>query len=388
MTHFEYRGLQTSYIYVENSGDTYHVAASARFVTSSTAIVEADGVSGNSYVIDGRIVSGSDVLNVNSPAAVIVIGETARLQSGNTAVTVEGPDSEVANSGIIKAKNQGIAVYGDHSLARNDGYIGARYGLWGSGDGVLLINGRAGEILSDHAGFDAYADTGEQTRMVNHGLVTAATYAAVGGNSDDTLRNDGTMIGDIDLLEGNDTIDLRGGAFRGQIHGGQGDDRLRTDNAGYHMTEDAGGGRDVVYSSVTYRLNANVEALLLTGSKDINGFGTAQANAIAGNTGDNILRGGGGSDVITGLGGNDRLFGGADADIFDFGNQHGRDTVEDFVQGVDMIYLDQWLPKIGFQTILDHTHDTAQGAMIEFGRHSITIIGLDKAELAATDLHL
>jgi Ca2+-binding RTX toxin-like protein len=73
-------------------------------------------------------------------------------------------------------------------------------------------------------------------------------------------------------------------------------------------------GTDEVRSSVTYRLQENVENLTLTGTAAINGTGNALANAIIGNDAANVLAGLAGNDTLSGLGGNDTLDGGVGAD--------------------------------------------------------------------------
>jgi len=87
--------------------------------------------------------------------------------------------------------------------------------------------------------------------------------------------------------------------------GGAGNDTYTVDNIGDVVTEAAAGGTDIVNSSVTFTLSAEVETLNLTGSAAINGTGNTTANAIVGNSADNILNGGLGNDTLTGGGGND-----------------------------------------------------------------------------------
>jgi len=71
------------------------------------------------------------------------------------------------------------------------------------------------------------------------------------------------------------------------------------------VIEDAGAGIDLVQSSVTFALAANVENLTLTGTAAINGTGNSVANRIVGNGADNVLNGGGGADSMAGGAGND-----------------------------------------------------------------------------------
>ncbi len=70
-------------------------------------------------------------------------------------------------------------------------------------------------------------------------------------------------------------------------------------------------GTDTVESSSSYKLGDNLENLVLTGSKDINGIGNALDNLIEGNIGHNFLIGNDGNDHLLGYGDYDILVGGA-----------------------------------------------------------------------------
>ncbi len=63
------------------------------------------------------------------------------------------------------------------------------------------------------------------------------------------------------------------------------------DSSGDVVTENPGEGNDVVQSSVTYTLSANVETLMLANSSAINGTGNALDNTIIGNGVNNTLAG-------------------------------------------------------------------------------------------------
>ena len=149
----------------------------------------------------------------------------------------------------------------------------------------------------------------------------------------------GTVCNDI--LTGtayNDTID--GKAGYDVMTGGKGDDIYYVDsqcddlhdngnhNSEYHYNggrnnrEDGPGcdgctvdkvvekldeGYDIVYSTASYTMAANVEQLRLLGYGNLNGEGNKLNNAMFGNAGDNLLDGGEGSDILQGGAGCDEL---------------------------------------------------------------------------------
>jgi Ca2+-binding RTX toxin-like protein len=115
--------------------------------------------------------------------------------------------------------------------------------------------------------------------------------------------------------EGADTLD--GGLGADTLIGGAGDDLYIIDDDGEVVTELAADGVDLVQTSVSYTLGANIENLTMTGSAAIGGTGNALGNVIIGNTGGNAL---------SGLGGNDSLAGGAGSDTLDGGT--GSDTLK------------------------------------------------------------
>ena len=51
--------------------------------------------------------------------------------------------------------------------------------------------------------------------------------------------------------------------------------------------------------TVNYALSANVENLVLQGSADLQGYGNGLANAIYGNSGNNLLDGEAGADIMS-----------------------------------------------------------------------------------------
>ena len=127
-----------------------------------------------------------------------------------------------------------------------------------------------------------------------------ATLQGLGGNEIfiGTSGTD-TLVG----RGGNDI--LNGGAGADAMQGGAGNDTYLVDNAGDVVMENASEGTDLVQSSVSFTLGANVDNLTLTGSANINGTGNGDANVITGNSGNNTLDGGVGADTMIGGDGND-----------------------------------------------------------------------------------
>ena len=88
--------------------------------------------------------------------------------------------------------------------------------------------------------------------------------------------------------------------------GGAGNDTYMVDNAGDVAMEALNEGTDLVQSSISFTLGANVENLTLAaGAGNINGTGNGLANVITGNSGNNTLDGGSGADTMVGGQGDD-----------------------------------------------------------------------------------
>jgi Ca2+-binding RTX toxin-like protein len=114
-----------------------------------------------------------------------------------------------------------------------------------------------------------------------------------------------------DALFGTDQNDILNGlAGADRMSGGLGDDRYVVDDPGDRAIERAGEGDDIVVSSITYRLGANVEGLTLAGTAAIGGTGNVLANTVTGNDAANTLNGHAGDDVLIGGAGDDILIGG------------------------------------------------------------------------------
>jgi Ca2+-binding RTX toxin-like protein len=132
----------------------------------------------------------------------------------------------------------------------------------------------------------------------DHILGGAGEDRIFGDDGDDTLEGG----------EGNDT--LHGGAGADVMIGGAGDDLYYVAEDDDQVVEAADGGWDVVRSSVSFTLGANLEDVFLEGEADLDATGNELDNAVIGNAGVNVLRGLDGDDILNGFEGDDSLFGG------------------------------------------------------------------------------
>ena len=236
----------------------------------------------------------------------------------------------VGNSG----SNSLVGNAGDDYL---DGGAGADTMFGGDGNDTYVVDSSADQITENAGqGTDTVISTlGSYTLDANlENLVLGGSGNNFGtgnelgnvitGNSGSNflfgLTGDDTLIGGA----GNDILD--GGLGTDSLIGGVGDDAYVINDETDTITEDAGGGIDAVFSTVSYALSANLENLTLSGSNDLNGTGNSDRNTIVGNLGDNILDGGASNDTLIGGEGNDTLIGGTGIDQMQGGT--GDDTYE------------------------------------------------------------
>ncbi|WP_299599899.1 fasciclin domain-containing protein [uncultured Tateyamaria sp.] len=150
---------------------------------------------------------------------------------------------------------------------------------------------------------------------------------------------------------------------------------------------------------VDFIIDGDGRSFSFTGANDDFVFGRGGNDLIALGRGDDVglggdghdgLRGGRGNDTLDGGAGHDRLIGGADddvltggagEDVFVFGRHNGDDIITDFTQDEDTIVLrgfrDHW-------DIMDFVQDGETGAVVSFGRTTITLEGVS-ADLLSTD---
>ncbi|ESQ73920.1 M10 family metallopeptidase C-terminal domain-containing protein [Asticcacaulis sp. AC402] len=180
-----------------------------------------------------------------------------------------------------------------------DGAAGSDTMLGGLGDDSYYVN-VAGDVVTELAAegndtiFTALTYSLAGRQVENLVLQGAAAINGTGNGFANVLTGN-SAVNTLDGGSGNDRLD--GGASADNLIGGTGADTYVVDNAGDTITELAGGGADLVESSTTYGLAANVENLTLTGVAAINGTGNSLNNVLTGNSANNVLAGGLGNDT-------------------------------------------------------------------------------------------
>ncbi|MGL5134656.1 MAG: calcium-binding protein, partial [Planktothrix sp.] len=258
-----------------------------------------------------------------------------------------------------------------NGLAGNDTLSGlAENDILDGGNGSDRLDGGLGaDQLKGGKGNDTYVvdDTGDiVTELLDQGtdlVESSVTYTLPDNVEKLTLTGttaiDGTGNNLANTIKGNTANNtLNGGTGADRLKGGTGDDTYIVDDTGDVVSELLDQGTDLVESSLTYTLPANVEALTLTGTTAINGTGNNLANTINGNSANNTLNGGKGSDLLIGNEGDDQLNGGAANDTLTGGlgadkfvyntnaafakSAVGLDIITDFTIGqTDQIVLDK-----------------------------------------------
>ncbi|MEB0228277.1 calcium-binding protein, partial [Pseudomonas sp. 5S1] len=191
-----------------------------------------------------------------------------------------------------------------------DGGLGADTLIGGLGNDTYIVD-NLGDTITETSTLAGETDTVRSSvswtlgaNLENLFLSGSDNLNGVGNSQNNVLvGNSGNNV--LSGGAGDDTLD--GGVGADAMVGGDGIDTYYVDNVGDLVIETDASltALDRVFSSIDYTLGANVENLILIGSANLNGTGTAVNNRMTGNDGDNILDGGLGADTLIGGLGND-----------------------------------------------------------------------------------
>ncbi|WP_080996621.1 M10 family metallopeptidase C-terminal domain-containing protein, partial [Pseudomonas corrugata] len=191
-----------------------------------------------------------------------------------------------------------------------DGGLGIDTLIGGAGNDTYVVDNLK-DVVSETSTLASEIDTVRSsvswTLGANLENLTLTGNAAVNGT--------GNALGNVLIGNAGNNV-LNGGAGRDTLIGGAGNDTYLVDNLGDTVTELAGEGRDLVRTSVSHTLSANVEDGQLLGIGAINLVGNASDNSLVGNSAANVLNGLDGADILDGGAGADTLIGGTGNDTY------------------------------------------------------------------------
>ncbi|WP_243369137.1 M10 family metallopeptidase [Microvirga solisilvae] len=236
-----------------------------------------------------------------------------------------------------------LSGYGGNDVL--DGGGGADTMMGGTGNDTYYVN-TSRDVIVEFSG----SGTDRVFTSVSYSLSKYVENLIATGTSKITLTGNESN----NALTGNATANvLRGGLGHDTLNGGAGIDRLEggigsdtyyVDNAKDVVIEASNGGKDKVYTTVSYRLASHIETLIATGTGAVSLTGNGANNAMTGNSAANRLSGLDGNDRLNGGFGNDRLAGGKGQDLFIFSTKldarSNVDTIADFLIEDDTICLE------------------------------------------------
>jgi Ca2+-binding RTX toxin-like protein len=305
---------------VENSGAgtdlvqcsvTWTLGANLENLTlTGTGAINGTGNTSNNLITGN---SGANVLNGGTGADTMAGGagnDTYVVDNvGDVVTEVAGAGTDIVQSSVTYVLGNEIETLTLTGSAAINGTGNALNNTLTGNTGNNVLDGSAGaDTMSGGTGNDTYVvdnvlDTVTESSSAGTDVVQSAVTFTLGANIENlTLTGTGAINGTgntlANILTGNSGANvLNGGTGADAMSGGAGDDTYVRDNAGDTVTENTNEGTDMVQSSLTFTLGANVENLMLTGTNAINGTGNALDNVLTGNSGANVLTGGAGNDT-------------------------------------------------------------------------------------------
>lgn len=378
-----------------SAGDTLNLKGDVEQTDQATWAVQVSGTDMIVNIAKSGTILGNGGIEFSGDNAILTnAGHITATDASGDAIYYAGLNTSITNTGTVIASSvNGAAIYaaGVNSTIENDGKLQGAYGIQVADVRTTINLDTHSNIIGKTAAiFSENTEATDKINITNHGHITGQgkAFAIELGDSDDSVVNQGTIAGRINMGTGKDVFDNRGGTVDHAIEGGAGDDTLITDNAHVKLKENGGSeGFDTVKSTVTYTLSANVEQLILLGKADIDGTGTNDGDDLFGNKGKNHLFGLDGADELSGGKGDDLLTGGKNDDTFVFKTGFGHDTITDFDQNGDhdKIDLTHWGTINNFQEVKQHWSNDHGNVVITLGNDQLIIQNTSTHDLSQND---
>jgi predicted extracellular nuclease/Ca2+-binding RTX toxin-like protein len=293
----------------------------ARFDNLTLTLAEAERYS---YTFDGRS-QAIDHIIVNNLLAGVANYDVVHINTG----------FNPTNSPALSDHDPAVATFDYRSFAEVLMGTNGVDTIKGFGGNDRLFGGGGNDLLDGGTGIDmTIGGSGDDIHVVDDALdvvvetagggtdlvYTSVDYALGGGTEvealaarDNSLTTALSLYGNefSNVILGNNGVNyIDGNVGADVLVGYGGNDIYAVDNAADLVLENAGGGTDTVYSSVSYQLSSgsSVEVLAARDNSQttaLNLIGNEGANTILGSNGANFIDGGAGADILAGYGGND-----------------------------------------------------------------------------------
>lgn len=333
-------------------------ATVGRRVSGAAASIEHvvfEGGSGNDTVTGGSIANtlsgegGNDVLSGYG-------GSSDTLQGGAGDDTLTAGNDTAGTGSYLYGGTGNDVLTGGRAVDVLDGESGndrisAGAGndtLYGNAGNDTLDGGTGADVLQGDAGNDTYVVDSVGDQIVEYvGFGRDHVQASISFVLDEALEDltltgsaalSGTGNSGANVITGTSAANVLDGAGGSDtLSGGAGDDIYLVDRTSDVVREAAEAGHDLVKSTVSHVLAANVEDLVLTGIGSLRGTGNGLDNRITGNMSGNLLVGGAGNDTLDGSGGSDTLSGGTGDDVYRV-EWTGDRVIERAGEGIDTVH--------------------------------------------------